>query len=590
MPPVVAQPIETMRSKRTITMKSILFMVVWIGLDTCHCSNESVVQKQTKHNIVTSRDSRKLILRSSKEDVVAIEYGDESVISMNESHFSCNRDNDTFVRYRTKFSWVVDFYAPWCPHCQKFAPVFGEEAGTFSVTSPDVKFGALDCVSFKTTCRKFGIKTYPTVVLFRKIGSSICTTDMKRSIVWHGNRTRGELSSWVAEKLDRRPPPGLSKQIRVVDRRIKSFKSHVPEIPVEQQNLAAAVFFTFRNNIFYGNDTLAADDAKALRDWIELLERQMDDRDTIASLGRLRRSFFDSENLDLDRWNEVLSETRIFGRAPSDSAWTPTCAGFGHGYACVLWGLLHYLTMHTADSNALQTLLSIRSFVLRFFRCEDCQKHFELASECLLASSAADAVDGTRTVRGGHACDRSPFDRRSAVLWLWELHNDVTVRVFSGQHPRLYPSRTSCEACRATKDGTTWNEDRVYDFLQTMYSVSIPEAMDISSLPATRRRRDFLLEEEREEDRWLRKEWDIRSWMFTIITILVVGLAVTSIMMAIVRFSESADLRSFSKPSFLAKRKTQARSLQSFGMTTRRGGVLWSDVRSPLIKRVTSTV
>jgi thiol:disulfide interchange protein len=24
--------------------------------------------------------------------------------------------------------WVLDFYAPWCPHCRDFAPIFGEVA------------------------------------------------------------------------------------------------------------------------------------------------------------------------------------------------------------------------------------------------------------------------------------------------------------------------------------------------------------------------------------------------------------------------------------------------------------------------------
>lgn len=28
--------------------------------------------------------------------------------------------------------WVVEFYAPWCPHCQHFAPIFSAAAEAFA--------------------------------------------------------------------------------------------------------------------------------------------------------------------------------------------------------------------------------------------------------------------------------------------------------------------------------------------------------------------------------------------------------------------------------------------------------------------------
>merc|ERR1711907_414655 len=40
--------------------------------------------------------------------------------------------------------WVVDFYAPWCPHCRHFAPIWGKVAGQYAHIKP-LGFGAVDC-------------------------------------------------------------------------------------------------------------------------------------------------------------------------------------------------------------------------------------------------------------------------------------------------------------------------------------------------------------------------------------------------------------------------------------------------------------
>jgi len=41
-------------------------------------------------------------------------------------------------------TWIVDFYAPWCPHCQAFAPHFGKES---QQGDAKVRFAAVNCVA-----------------------------------------------------------------------------------------------------------------------------------------------------------------------------------------------------------------------------------------------------------------------------------------------------------------------------------------------------------------------------------------------------------------------------------------------------------
>ena len=65
--------------------------------------------------------------------------------------------------FRSKEKAFVLFYASWCPHSQRFLPIFTE----YSKKHPD------DCMSvmidFKPDiCDKYVIEYYPTVLLFKK--------------------------------------------------------------------------------------------------------------------------------------------------------------------------------------------------------------------------------------------------------------------------------------------------------------------------------------------------------------------------------------------------------------------------------------
>ncbi|XP_068227314.1 dnaJ homolog subfamily C member 10-like [Palaemon carinicauda] len=67
---------------------------------------------------------------------------------------------------RSKVPWIIDFYTPWCGHCQVFAPNFEDIARALKGT---VKFGKLNCERYIHTCRGAHVRAYPTVRLY--IGS-----------------------------------------------------------------------------------------------------------------------------------------------------------------------------------------------------------------------------------------------------------------------------------------------------------------------------------------------------------------------------------------------------------------------------------
>ena len=64
---------------------------------------------------------------------------------------------------KSKEKAIVLFYATWCPHSQRFLPIFQEYA----------KDNPQQCISViiddkSDVCEKYGIEYYPTVLLFKK--------------------------------------------------------------------------------------------------------------------------------------------------------------------------------------------------------------------------------------------------------------------------------------------------------------------------------------------------------------------------------------------------------------------------------------
>lgn len=85
-------------------------------------------------------------------------------------------------------TWLVDFFAPWCPPCMRTLP----ELRKVSRSIEGVMFGVVDCTSDPSVCQTNGISSYPSLVLFHN-GS---TTSMS------GYKTAVEIEEFVEISLD----------------------------------------------------------------------------------------------------------------------------------------------------------------------------------------------------------------------------------------------------------------------------------------------------------------------------------------------------------------------------------------------------
>ncbi|WAR10004.1 DJC10-like protein [Mya arenaria] len=61
---------------------------------------------------------------------------------------------------QSKDPWILDFYAPWCGHCQVFKPEFEKVAESLKGIG---KAGKVDCTQEQGLCRQAGVNSYPTV-------------------------------------------------------------------------------------------------------------------------------------------------------------------------------------------------------------------------------------------------------------------------------------------------------------------------------------------------------------------------------------------------------------------------------------------
>jgi len=86
----------------------------------------------------------------------------------------------------------VEFYAPWCGHCQQLTPIF-----VSSAKASEVPFGKVDCTANKQICEIYQIQGYPTLKLFFSSG---------KAVDFEGERDEATILAFLQKKTG---PPSL---------------------------------------------------------------------------------------------------------------------------------------------------------------------------------------------------------------------------------------------------------------------------------------------------------------------------------------------------------------------------------------------
>lgn len=107
--------------------------------------------KRTLDSGVIDSPKLKLLVQDSREEDSSISRG------------VVNLSYDTFDTEVSKGIWFVDFFAPWCPHCQSLAPIWTKLA---EKVGGKITIASVDCDKEVTLRSKYGIRGFPSLKLF----------------------------------------------------------------------------------------------------------------------------------------------------------------------------------------------------------------------------------------------------------------------------------------------------------------------------------------------------------------------------------------------------------------------------------------
>ena len=89
----------------------------------------------------------------------------------------------------SKTLWFVKFYAPWCGHCKRMAPILDEVAAELG--SETIRFGKVDSTVETQLSQRYGVHGYPTCYLLRG----------GKKWEWRGSRSKEGIEAIVATML-----------------------------------------------------------------------------------------------------------------------------------------------------------------------------------------------------------------------------------------------------------------------------------------------------------------------------------------------------------------------------------------------------
>ncbi|KAI9995170.1 hypothetical protein PInf_012217 [Phytophthora infestans] len=333
--------------------------------------------------------------------------------------------------------WLVDYYAPWCPHCRQFAPAW-EKAAAFYADNANVNIAAVDCTQNSEVCNKEGITGYPTNKLYHVPPESTEPVKMP-----HKNRKNtSTVIAWVEEQMEAHGLK-ISANTDNIDAHIekvnngcemgtvpnivkasKTAKHELNDLSMEMKykrlhDAGIAAVSTFENGFYVGTTVLEGERYDAAVKWVEALAKSFPMAGNRVALSSLVDIIKEQNKWKQNDWNTLLTEwkknatTTSFPASLFESSEKKNWA-YCTTYTCGVWTLFHTISVSDIPSDTAlkpsEIMTAIGLFVKYFFSCEECQRHFMLTNpESLLEKLAESDAEGPRAV----------------AIWIWKMHNKV---------------------------------------------------------------------------------------------------------------------------------------------------------------------
>ncbi|KAL4095449.1 hypothetical protein PRIC1_008823 [Phytophthora ramorum] len=375
--------------------------------------------------------------------------------------------------------WLVDYYAPWCPHCRHFAPEW-ERVANFYTKTDKVKVGAVDCTKNSEICNKEGIFGYPGVKMHH------VPADAEKGLMMpRGARNSKGVIGWAERLMEEH---GVKSGINTEDvaAQLKALRSdgvaaadgEDGDAMLKDQSLemkykrlydaGIAAVSTFQNGFFMGSNVLEGERYEAALMWVEALVAAFPlekNREVLAVLAELMKTSNHWNHADwkilMSKWKEVAREktfpVNLFASS-EDKRWA-----YCKTYTCGLWTLFHSITVSDVKKTSTvepwkpsRVMVAIRLYVKNFFGCEECREHFMLSNPESIIDELA-----VSDSKGPHA----------VVMWIWKMHNTVNKVLKKEQ----WPSNRECPICYVENgeptslDPVRLHEDEIIAYVTSAY-------------------------------------------------------------------------------------------------------------------------
>lgn len=280
-------------------------------------------------------------------------------------------------------------------------------------------------------------------------------------------------------------PMKIVERLPIIEHSVRM--SHEEELILD----ASLSFLTaLRVGIYKSNDPLPPKKQKALKDWLDLLHISLPPEWALQeAIGDLRSNFDEISN-SRKALKDVLNQHMLPRRK-----WSRSCSR-ENGFSCGFWKMLHTITVGVAEYRGGQDLIAsgsvmpttrifspsdaadtIREYMAYFFPCDECSKHFiGQYDQCELNRRCDRLTDDP--------INSSDADWKELAMWLWEVHNDVNIRLLKEKHERkrlrwhkslpetdqikaIWPTIPACPNC--LHDDGSFNENIVFLYLEQVY-------------------------------------------------------------------------------------------------------------------------
>lgn len=356
---------------------------------------------------------------------------------------------------------------------------------------PEITFHAVSCSVYHWVCMQNNVKEFPTIVAF-KAGSVVPHRLKEKEI------TAESIAETVGVQLN--APSVLENSVesevegddefRPIDILGASLNGLARTRDTVYKDAALSFTHALRTGIFSkkdGQDSgfLGSDEREVFSDWIDLLYWALPPTWILHTLINDIRNNIDSvmvseENLlfMVEKHQDVVNVRNL--------KWSTQCSKSDDraGYSCGLWSLFHIISIgvierHRAVLGAQDQVTTkfvaqtMRNYIDHFFDCDQCREYFVgMFDNCGFSHCRRFKQPGKIP---------SPESWKEFAVWLWEVHNDVNVKLVEAELKRdgsvdtserklnlaAWPPSGECPTCR--DENGKWDKDAVLGHLKKEY-------------------------------------------------------------------------------------------------------------------------